>query len=222
MMRPVTSTLGNADAATATRVRQPGWRDPRLWVGVTLVAVSVLAGARLLAAADDTVSVWALTTDLAPGETLEREDLVARQVHFADGADLERYLAADDALPAEREVLRPIAAGELVPRAAIGRAGDTGLLTVPLGLPRSAVPPSVGVGDHVDVWVSLDNAAGGTSAKPVLRDVTVLAVPSGGDATFGVSEDRQLVLGVSAEQEHDLGRVLAAVGERQITVVGRS
>ena len=34
--------------------------DPRLWVGVAIVAVCVVAGARLLAAADDTVAVWAV------------------------------------------------------------------------------------------------------------------------------------------------------------------
>jgi hypothetical protein len=59
----VATTLGDATVTTDTgtpalRVRRPGWRDPRLWIGVVLVAGSVVAGARLLAAADDTVQVW--------------------------------------------------------------------------------------------------------------------------------------------------------------------
>ena len=68
------TTLGDAtDAATpAQRVRRPGWRDPRLWIGVVLVAGSVVAGARLLAAADDTVQVWAAATDLGAGARADR------------------------------------------------------------------------------------------------------------------------------------------------------
>ena len=49
---------------TALRLRNPSWRDPRLWVGVALVLVSVVAGARLLASADDTVGVWSASSDL--------------------------------------------------------------------------------------------------------------------------------------------------------------
>src|SRR5690242_2876688 len=41
------------DVPAATRTRPSGWRDPRLWVGVVLVTGSVVAGARILSAADD-------------------------------------------------------------------------------------------------------------------------------------------------------------------------
>ena len=50
----------------ATRVRRPGWRDPRLAVGLVLVAAATVAGARLLATSDDTVAVW-VTTIAGPG-----------------------------------------------------------------------------------------------------------------------------------------------------------
>ena len=86
-------TLGDApvrrDAATpAQRVRRPGWRDPRLWIGVVLVAGCVVAGARMLAAADDTVQVWAAASDLGAGDRLTEDDLVAQRVRFADAAAL--------------------------------------------------------------------------------------------------------------------------------------
>ena len=51
----------------ATRSRPPGWRNPRLLLGIVLVAGSVVLGARLLAAADDTVAVWAVSADLPDG-----------------------------------------------------------------------------------------------------------------------------------------------------------
>ena len=118
------TTLGDAtDAATpAQRVRRPGWRDPRLWIGVVLVAGSVVAGARLLAAADDTVQVWAAATDLGAGARLTEEDLVATRVRFADEDTQAGYYTVDDELPADLQLVHGLGAGELVPRAAVGSA----------------------------------------------------------------------------------------------------
>ena len=48
-----------SDVPAALRGQRPAWRDPRLWIGIVLVAASVVVGARVLAAADDTVQVWA-------------------------------------------------------------------------------------------------------------------------------------------------------------------
>ncbi len=56
----------------ATRSRRPGWRNPRLLLGIVLVAGSVVLGARLLAAADDTVAVWAVAADLPTGASARR------------------------------------------------------------------------------------------------------------------------------------------------------
>ena len=53
----------------APRSRRPGWRNPRLLLGLVLVAGSVVLGARLLAAADDTVGVWAVARDLPAGRS---------------------------------------------------------------------------------------------------------------------------------------------------------
>ena len=110
-------------ATPAQRVRRPGWRDPRLWVGVVLVAGSVVAGSRLLAAADDTVQVWAASSDLGAGARLTEEDLVAARVRFADESTLAGYFTVDDELPADLELVHGVRAGELLPRAAVGSAG---------------------------------------------------------------------------------------------------
>ena len=68
----------------ARRLRRPGWRDPRLAVGVLLLCGSVLLGARVLASADDTVAVWGTRTSLVRGQEVSSDDLVALQVRFAD------------------------------------------------------------------------------------------------------------------------------------------
>ena len=76
------------------RSRRAGWRNPRLLLGVVLVAGSVLLGARLLAAADDTVGVWALSRDLPAGATVGKGDLERRQIRFPDVDTANGYLAA--------------------------------------------------------------------------------------------------------------------------------
>ena len=63
MSEPVTS-----------RIRRPSWRDPRLGVGVLLVAGSVALGSWTMARADHTVTVFTAATVLAPGEVLAEED----------------------------------------------------------------------------------------------------------------------------------------------------
>jgi hypothetical protein len=217
---PVTSALGISDPPPALRARRPGWRDPRLWIGVAILAASVLVGARVFAQADDLVAVWAVTQTHAEGDTLVEADLVAHRVRFAESDDAARYLLVSDPLPADLHLRRGLGAGELVPRSALGPAATSGLVTVPLGLPALAVPPAVRAGSHVDIWVTTDNDDGRPVARPLLRDVVVIAAPAATDG-FGVGGDRQLVLGVTADQEESLGRVLAAVGDSTITVVGK-
>ncbi len=216
----MTSTLGTPAPTQAVRSRQPGWRDPRLWLGVAIVAVSVLAGARLLARADDTVPVWAVTADHAPGDTLTEADLTAIRVRFDSDADLERYLGASQALPSDTHLVRALDAGELVPLSALDADDGDPLLSVPLALPALGVPPGLDAGSRVDVWVTAESRSGRVVARPVLRDVVILAAPVAADG-FGATGDRQLVLGVDPTQEEALGRVLAAAGDAAITVVGR-
>jgi hypothetical protein len=225
MMSPVTSTLGSTDPVQtppqAARATAPGWRDPRLWIGVAIVAASVLLGARVLARADDSVVVWAASGDLAVGQEVQVEDLVGTRVRFLDDADRQRYLPTDETLPQAHTLTRPVAAGELVPRSALGDPAAAGLLSVPVSLPELAVPPDVGPGSVVDVWVTGENGHGKVVSRPLLNEVVVLAAPASGEG-FAATGDRQLVLAVSPDDEEALGATLAAVGDAGLTVVGRS
>ena len=206
----------------ATRATRTGWRDPRLWVGVLLVAVSVVAGARLLAAADDTVSVWAVAVDAGPGTVLTADDLVAHRVRFADADQLAGYFTADDELPSELRLARGVTAGELLPRAALGTgavAADT--VELPVAVDAEQVPPSVQAGSVVDVYL-LDPRARSETSGPLLAGATVVEAPSI-DASFGtVTGRRQLVLVVPAA---DATAFLGALGRSDdpvLTVVRRS
>jgi hypothetical protein len=225
------STQGRAPSASdvpaALRGHRPAWRDPRLWVGIVLVAASVVVGARVLAAADDTVQVWAARSDLGAGRRVETDDLVAQRVRFADGAALDGYFTVDDELPADLELTRSVGKGELLPRAAVGTPDQTGLVEVPIAVEPELVPPDVESGDVVDVYVvaPISSDADGRAqqpapAGPALTGATVVDAPEL-ESSFGTSGKRQLVLGVDEDAAPAFFALLARYDTPSLTVVRR-
>jgi hypothetical protein len=206
-----------APVPPATRAARSGWRDPRLWVGVLLVVVSVVAGARLLAAADDTVTVWSVAADAGPGARLDPDDLEPTRVRFADEGDLAGYFSADDELPADLVLLRGVGAGELLPRAALG-SGETSADTVelPVAVDTEQVPPAVQAGSVVSVYL-----VGSRDSGPLLEDATVVDAPPL-ESTFGTTTGRrQLVLAVPADDAAAFLAALGRVDQPVLTVVRR-
>ena len=213
---PVRATAPGDVPAPATRATRPGWRDPRLWVGVAVVAVSVVAGARLLASADDSVPVWVAAGDLAAGAELAAADLEARQVRFVDGADLDRYLPADEPLPTDARLLRGVGEGELVPRTALRAGEDAGVLQLPIAVDPALVPGSVSTGSVVSVYVR-DTTRCRDCEGAALEEVTVLDAPAVDDLTGA----RQLVVAVEREDADRWFALLAGLEAPVVTVLGR-
>src|SRR5687768_2156746 len=117
MERVSASVLGAASgrevsSPPAIRAYRPSWRDPRLAVGLALVCLSVLVGARVLASADDTVAVYAARESLVAGQRVTAEELTEVQLRFTSEEDADRYLAAGDELPKDAVLLRPVGPGE--------------------------------------------------------------------------------------------------------------
>lgn len=196
-----------------------------------LLSASVVAGARLLAAADDTVAVWALAEQRGSGAAVDESDLVATRVRFADDVDLGRYFPVAEGLPGDLVLTRAVGAGELLARSAVGSAEEAGRLHLPLEVDPNRVPPDVGTGSVVDVWVT-DGAgvraagadgsvAGEPGEGPALSAVTVVAAPAFDD-TFAVTGARQLVVAVDDETAAEFERLLGALQEPVIRILQRS
>lgn len=212
--RPQQTPTPVAASPQASRARHQPWRDPRLVIGLLLVAGSVLVGAKLLAGADDSVAVWATRSAMSAGRTLGPDDLVRRRVRFESQSEADRYVSAATA-PAPGTVLRrDVGAGELLPRAAVTGRSSTDLVEVPLSVPSDGVPATVRVGSVVDVWVAPDRTtvpAGGTAsgrAVLVFDDVAVVAAPRAATA-LGPTATRQVIIGVDGSERSDLARALA-------------
>ncbi len=188
----------------ALRLRRPGWRDPRLLLGIVLVAGSVGLGSVLVSAAGRTVPVYAAAEALVPGDVVDAAALRVREVRLGDVGDA--YLPADAPLPEGLVVTRTVGAGELVPVSAVAPGADLGLRPVAIE-PNGALPGGLGAGASVDVWFVPD-ASGGPAV-------------AGGDAARGGSavEPQLLVAGVTVAEVSDLREGLAVGGTVTVHVL---
>ena len=199
----------------ANRPRRARWRDPRLWLGALLVLASVVIGARVLAAADDTVAVRALTRDVGPGMSVSAADLSTVRVHFSDAADANRYWAASDPLPVSAAFTRDIGAGELLARSAVSTDPAAVPHQLPLGVTSAGLPSDLSVGDHVEVWAVPKPEEARRSATLVLPDVSVMSV--GDVSVAGLGSDRQVV--VALPDPGETSAVLDALNGATVVLV---
>src|SRR5690606_39088498 len=112
-------SISVGEAPAARRLGSSRWRDPRLAVGVVLVAASVVLGARVMTAADDTVPVWSLRQDVKAGSPLTDDDVTVTRVHFERAGDADRYFDGSEPLPDELVAGHDLVAGELLARSAL-------------------------------------------------------------------------------------------------------
>lgn len=204
----------------AARLAAPGWLDGRLVLGVLLVLVSVVVGARVLSSADRSQTVWGVTHDLAPGARLEASDLAVMRVRLFGNA--RNYLRADRQPPIGYFLRRGVGARELLPFNALTPPGaDVAFRLVTVPISRGHLPPRL-VGDQqVDVYVTPTTKAAAASAvalppRLVLRQVTVIDRQRSGSLA-GATGDEPVVLRV---RPAEVPVLLAAMAEGRIDLVG--
>ncbi|GIG28243.1 hypothetical protein [Cellulomonas marina] len=147
--RPGTPS-GALPAPVAVRLRRPGWRDPRLLVGIALVAGSVLLGSWVVRSAQATVPVLVARGTLVPGDVVAAADLAVEEVRLVDAA---RYVPAATGLPQDAVVVRVVGEGELVPAAAV--VPGAVLDVRPVAVPTTTAPSAdLVVGSTVDLWAT--------------------------------------------------------------------
>jgi hypothetical protein len=170
--------------------------DARLALGILLVALSIVAGARVFTAADNTTAVYVAAHDLVPGQHLGAGDFAVGHVRLSGQAGL--YIAATAAPPTGYVVTRFVGAHELLPVAALGATGtaaQTRYVTVPVQSGHLA--DDLVRGDLVDVYLTPKAATGEAAPAPAL---VLAGVPvesrSGGSRTFAASSAVSVVLSV--------------------------
>jgi hypothetical protein len=210
----MTSIDAGPASPSALRLRRPGWRDPKLLVGVLMIAASVALGAWAVSAAEASTPVYVARGALTPGEQLGSEAVAVARVRLA-AAEADRYLPATEPLPEGAVAVRAVGDGELVPRAAVARSTD--LRVRPVAIPVTD-PPSAGVdeGASVDVWLTPEVQDGQTPIPRLLAEqLTVAEVtrPTGG-FTVGAETVVHVLVPTDA-----LSDVLGALATRQAVQV---
>jgi hypothetical protein len=192
--------LDTPPSPPARRLRPPSWFDPRLILGVLLVVGSVAAGSVIISAADRSVRVWALTRDVAASTVLVPDDVRPARVRLFDSAP--GYLGTAQS-PAGRAVTRALAAGELLPAAALRTSEPALMVNLPV---RPENAPSVARGQAVDVWAGTKDCG----PRRVLASTAVQEVRTDDAGTVTTGGGLlQVVLRVRAA---DADRLLAVLG----------
>lgn len=220
-MAPLVSRLTGGpvpDASPrASRLPTPSWLDARLVLGVVLVLLAVVAGARIFAAADHYTDVYVARTALVPGEHLSADDLAVGQVRF--GAEGGAYAAAGQE-PVGYVVTRFVGAGELVPLDALSAkptdASASRFVTVPVE--PGHLPSDLGHGDLVDLYLTAKSGSGANVPIPteVVSSVPVDFYDDGSRSLSGATA-ASVVLAVPRDQVVD---VVHAIESGTVDLVG--
>lgn len=198
----------------AGRLRRPGWKDPRLLVGILLIVVAIVGVSAIVQGADRTVAYYAANATLTPGMVLEEGDLSIAHVRVADGT----YLAADaTAEPWGQVVTRVIEGGELVPASALASPTDFDGRPVAV-VTTSPVAEDIVPGSQVDIWVTAANGQGDPVSSLVGEQLVVAEVVRE-DGAFSASRAPTVYVVVPSGEIQPLFEALAVDGD--VSVVGR-
>lgn len=200
----------------ARRLATPSWLDARFVLGLLLVLISVVVGSRVLAGADRSDRVYAVTRNIAAGNALTESDLRVVRVRLLDNQA--GYVSAAGPKPLGYTLDRAVGANELLPRLALrnGDPPDVRLVTVPASAHH--YPAALAHGDLVDLYLSAKGTGSAATRTPVLvlSRVAVDAVYGGNSSRLPTAGDAGIVLRVPAS---DVARVVAAAQGGALDVV---
>jgi len=165
--------------------RRPLAFDPRLVIGLGLVAASVAGVVALVSATDETTEVLSAAEPLSPGDRIGSDELVVVDVRLATAAG--HYLVPGDVPEEGLVVSRAVGEGELVPLDAVGSADGLRLVSLVLDV-GGTLAASVQPGSLVDVWAARELEGGRfgppaviASGATVVRLVESDSIVSGGE-----------------------------------------
>src|SRR5699024_1193331 len=145
----------NKEPVEASRIRAPGWRDPRLIVGIILVLLSITGVVALIQTMDAREGYWAASVDLVPGAEVSAEDFHIVQASMSESSD--RYWIADDELPSKLLVAFTIRQGAMLPVQDVSNSDPDGREQVGVRVSMD-MHSAVSTGSRAAAWVALARA----------------------------------------------------------------
>lgn len=187
----------NKEPVEASRIRAPGWRDPRLIVGIILVLLSITGVVALIQTMDAREGYWAASVDLVPGAEVSAEDFHIVQASMSESSD--RYWIADDQLPSKFLVSSTIRQGEMLPVQDVSNSDPDGRQQVGVRVSKD-MPSAVTTGSRADAWVALASADGRGFEEPtkLISNAEVVGMNDNSSA-FAAAETTTVYLMLSEE-----------------------
>jgi hypothetical protein len=203
--------MNDTSGPVAGRIRRPTWRDPRLLVGIVLIAMSVAAVSAIVRNADQTTPYYAARGPIAPGTVLSEDDVVIVSARVSGGT----YVPSSEK-PWGQIVTRTVGAGELLPAAALSAKENFAGRPVAV---RTTLPvaAAIGRGAVVDVYVTIEDQSGRPSTKLIGAALVVDDVVRD-DQSFGVGSGETVYVVVPTRDIAEFLEALAGGGE--VSVVG--
>ena len=215
------------EPAPARRLRPVGWRDPRVVIGVVVMAVSVLVGAAVLGDDGESHTVLALRHDVAPGAGLGAADVQWVRADIGDADSATHYYLDGAALGESVVTTRALTSGELLPRAAVSTGSADPRTQIALSVAVNDLPATVRVGSVVDVWVLPEAARSDPHprAELVLEQVPVVRVGAAG-TNLAPQSSRQVIVALATASSQTAGQrglaeALGRAAAGRVLVVGR-
>ncbi|THG30706.1 hypothetical protein E6C64_07830 [Naasia lichenicola] len=163
--RVVGSGAGSPRTGVGGASRPRFWLDVRFVLGILLVVGSVTGVVLVVGSAERTVAVYAAAEPLAAGDLVTADQLTTIEVRLG-GAD-GRYLSDGDLPDGGVMVTRSVAAGELVPIAAVG--APTSIRDASIVIRTSSeLPRGVDAGTVIDLWSAAEQENSGRYAPPAV------------------------------------------------------
>lgn len=187
----------NHTSTQASRIRTPGWRDPRLIVGVILVVLSVTGVVALIQSMDARQGYWAASVDIVPGAQASAEDFHIVQASMSESAD--QYWIADEQLPPNFLVSSTIRQGEFLPVQDVAESDPDGRQQVGVRVSQD-MPSAVTIGSRADAWVAVasDDGRGFEEPTKLISNAEVVGLDDNSSA-FAAADTTTVYLMLSED-----------------------
>ena len=140
----------NQPEESTMRIHKPGFKDPKLIVGLVLILISIAGVIGIIRINNQTYTYYTAKGDIPIGQKITPDMLVTKEVNLGDSKD--RYLSREQIESGKYIAVRQIPAGEFISSSSAQEniRENRRLITVTLdrGLAATFKP-----GEHVDVWV---------------------------------------------------------------------
>ncbi|MEI6405955.1 MAG: SAF domain-containing protein [Actinomycetes bacterium] len=131
-------------------IKFPTPRNPRTYLALGLIVLSLVAAMAISGEAQKTSLVWSASRDLSPGHVIIAGDLVTKQVLLPDNA---RGYFLKSVVVTGYTVTRAISTSELIPTSSISKSQSISIMrSLPIRVSRNDMPINLHAGQEVDIY----------------------------------------------------------------------